>query len=470
MKKRIRRMRRNGLRTFLITSVAVTWLVFALLVGGMMLATFQLHRQNVELQKENSQLQVTVMLELEVLSLGREVQVKRRLAESDFAAADKYQQQVAQNADTPQEQALTLEIVQLYGDFQKKALAGIPDGQVDLSYSIYSKLQLLRAINTQQLTETRLTAAQINRISQWWGMGFLVVVGLLLMWGSLELWLRIFNPVIALSRTARAIAGGHIKLRAPVLRDDELGALSETFNSMANAMVERENERMHFVATVAHDLKNPLVVIGGLAHLLQHRGEEATEVERNEWLGLIVQNTRKLEQLIAELSDATQASTGRLQLNLQEVHLNCIVKNIVTERIESEKTHQLQCEIQEVPPIEGDPQKIERAVLNLISNATKYSAPGSLITVRVHNRNKWVNLHIADEGAGMSHEDLKKIFMPFVRLEHTQGMAPGTGLGLLSVKKIVEAHGGKIRLHSELGKGTRVVLLFPELRRKKKAA
>ncbi|MEO6908037.1 MAG: ATP-binding protein, partial [Abditibacteriaceae bacterium] len=74
---------------------------------------------------------------------------------------------------------------------------------------------------------------------------------------------------------------------------------------------------------------------------------------------------------------------------------------------------------------------------------------------------KWVKLHISDEGAGMSHHDLKKIFIPFVRLEHTQDMAPGTGLGLLSVMKIVEAHGGKIRLHSELGKGTRVVLSLP---------
>jgi signal transduction histidine kinase len=344
----------------------------------------------------------------------------------------------------------------------------MPEGQVDLSYDIYSNLQLLRAINTNELTQTRLTAQQINRISQLWGIVLLVGAGLFLLWGSLELWLRIFNPIIALSRTARAIANGHMNVRAPVLREDELGALSETFNTMANAMVEREKERMHFVATVAHDLKNPLVVIGGLAHLLSHKKKAATAQEQEEWLGLIVQNTRKLEDLIAELADATQAATGRIQLNMQDVDLSAIVRRVVEEQKESEKTHDIQCEIQQISEIEGDVQKIERVVINLISNAIKYSAPGSLISVQLHHNKKWVKLHIADEGVGMSHEDLKKIFIPFLRLEHTQGMAPGTGLGLLSVKKIVEAHGGKIRLHSELGKGTRVVVLFPLPRKKKK--
>lgn len=468
MLKQIKRMRRNGLRIFLISSVAITWLVFAFLVGGMMFATFKLHRQNVALQKENSYLQTTVMLELEILSLGRQVRTQPRLSESSFTAADNYQQQLVLNADTKQKQNLTLKVVQQYSEFQKKALAGISEGQVDLSYAIYSNLQSLRAINVQQLTQTRQTALQINRMSQWWGIGLLVGAGLFLMWGSLELWLRIFNPIIALSRTARAIANGHMNVRAPVLRDDELGALSETFNTMANAMVEREKERMHFVATVAHDLKNPLVVIGGLAHLLEHKKAAATPEEQSEWLGLIVQNTRKLEELISELTDATQAATGRIQLNLQEVDLAQIVTAVVEERDESEKTHNLQCEVQQVPKIEGDVQKIERVILNLISNATKYSPAGSAIAVQLHSNKKWVKLHISDEGAGISYEDLKKVFIPFVRLEHTQNMAPGTGLGLLSVKKIVEAHGGKVRLHSELGKGTRVVILFPLPRKKNK--
>jgi signal transduction histidine kinase len=468
MRKRIERARRNGLRIFLITNVAVTWLVFALMVFGMMLATFKLHRQNVELQKENEHLQTTVMLELEVLSLGKEVSIRRYLPEAAFTSADKYQTQLAMDADSPQKQSLTLNIVRKYGNFRKNAIAGEREGQVDLSYQIFSELQSLRALNTQQLEETRQTALRINQLSQWWGIVLLIVAGMFLMWGSLELWLRIFNPIIALSRTARAIAGGHMNVRAPVLRNDELGALSETFNTMANAMVEREKERMHFVATIAHDLKNPLVVIGGLAHLLEHKKEAATTDEQNEWLGLIVQNTRKLEEIIAELTDATQAVTGRLQLNLQEVDLSRIVQGVIEEHAESEKKYCFQCEIREVPKIEGDIKKIERVVMNLISNAMKYSPPGTLISVQLHDNKKWVKLHITDQGVGMSYEDVKKIFIPFVRLEHTQDMAPGTGLGLLSVKKIVEAHGGRIRLHSELGKGTRVVVLFPKPGKKKK--
>jgi signal transduction histidine kinase len=469
MLKRIKRIRRNGLRLFLITSVAVTWLVFALLVGGMMFATFKLHRQNMELQKENSYLQTTVMLELEILSLGRDISIRHRLTETDFAAADQYQQRLVENADTQQKQELTLKIVRQYGEFQKKGLAGISEGQVDLSYKIYSDLQLLRAINTKELTQTQLMAQQINRMSQLWGIGLLVGAGLFLLWGSLELWLRLFNPIIALSRTARAIAGGHMNVRAPILRDDELGALSETFNTMANAMVEREKERMHFVATVAHDLKNPLVVIGGLAHLIDHKKNIATAQEQSEWLELIVQNTRKLEVLIAELADAVQAATGKIQLNLTQIDLCQMVNKIVEESCKFENGHHLEFNARETPFIEGDYQKIERVILNLISNATKYSPAGSSITVQLHSNKKWVNVHVSDEGVGMSHDDLKKVFIPFVRLEHTQDMASGAGLGLLSVKKIAEAHGGKIRMHSELGKGTRVVVSFPLSVKKKKS-
>lgn len=461
MRKRIDHIRRNSLRVFLLTSVAVTWLVFAIIIGGMMLATFKLHKQNIELQRENEHLQTTVMLELEVLSLGRQVRSEPRLKESAFTAADSYKQGLTTDNSSQIKQELNFEIVQQYGTFRKQALAGVSKGQVQLSYNIFSNLQSLRAINTEHLAQTRQTAEQINQITQWWGSLLLVITALLLIWGSLELWLRIFNPIIALSRTARAIAGGHMGVRAPVLRNDELGALSETFNVMANAMEDREKERMHFVATVAHDLKNPLVVIGGLAHLLSHKKEAATPKEQSEWLELIVQNTRKLENLIAEITDATQAATGEIKLNLREVDLCQIIRRVVKDSEESAKTHTFKIDIQQVPTIEADAQKMERAVMNLLSNAMKYSAPGSLITVQLHSNKKWIKLYISDEGVGMSHRDLKKIFIPFVRLEHTQGMASGTGLGLLSVKKIVEAHVGKIRLHSELGKGTRVVILFP---------
>jgi signal transduction histidine kinase len=238
---------------------------------------------------------------------------------------------------------------------------------------------------------------------------------------------------------------------------------------MANAMVEREKERMHFVATVAHDLKNPLVVIGGLAHLIGHKKNIATAQEQSEWLELIVQNTRKLEVLIAELADAVQAATGKIQLNLTQIDLCQMVNKIVEESCKFENGHHLEFNARETPFIEGDYQKIERVILNLISNATKYSPAGSSISVQLHSNKKWVNVHVSDEGVGMSHDDLKKVFIPFVRLEHTQDMASGAGLGLLSVKKIAEAHGGKIRMHSELGKGTRVVVSFPLSVKKKKS-
>jgi signal transduction histidine kinase len=104
----------------------------------------------------------------------------------------------------------------------------------------------------------------------------------------------------------------------------------------------------------------------------------------------------------------------------------------------------------------GDRKRLERVLINLLSNAVKYSPQGSEVVVSMWKQGTTVRLAVQDQGQGIAPEDMERVFQPFIRLDRTRRSASGTGLGLVSVKKIVEAHGGTVRLHSEPGKGTTV--------------
>jgi signal transduction histidine kinase len=111
--------------------------------------------------------------------------------------------------------------------------------------------------------------------------------------------------------------------------------------------------------------------------------------------------------------------------------------------------------------IRGDKRRLERVIINLLSNSTKYSPEGTTIIMKAERRDLHAVFSITDQGAGMSDEDVKSLFQPFGRLAHTKHMAHGTGLGLFSVRKIIDAHGGSISVTSELGVGTTVEVSLP---------
>lgn len=131
----------------------------------------------------------------------------------------------------------------------------------------------------------------------------------------------------ALSHAATAFGEGDSQARILILWDDEMGELGRTFNDMAQSIAGREKGRLDFVAMVAHDLKSPLVVVGGAAELLEN-GEVSPE-EQTRWLQTIRRNARALERIIADLTDRVQAQTGRLQLRRKVFDLSAMTAEIV---------------------------------------------------------------------------------------------------------------------------------------------
>jgi signal transduction histidine kinase len=318
-----------------------------------------------------------------------------------------------------------------------------------------------RVLNGQQMDNTIAVSNRLNALMSAWAVVLILSSTVILIVGSIKIWWRMFRPSLELAAAAERFGRGDLQARAPVLRDDEMGELTRTFNAMAAAIDDRERDRLHFIATIAHDLKNPLVVIGGAASLLKRKSNAMPPDERLEWLGKIEQYTWRLEAMIADLTDSVQIATGRLALNRQELDFSRLVAEVVHDQASTTETHVLHCHTDGDCPLWGDRKRLERVVNNLLTNAIKYSPGGCAVTTEVHQRGGQAVLTVRDQGVGIAPDDLQKLFTPFARLDRTRDMAKGTGLGLSSAKKIVEAHGGTIGIQSELGVGTVVEVCLP---------
>jgi len=160
--------------------------------------------------------------------------------------------------------------------------------------------------------------------------------------------------------------------------------------------------------------------------------------------------------------DAIQVETGSLELNSSEHDLVALVRRIKENHEEVYRSHDFAFEAGcETCPAPCDADRMERVLTNLISNAVKYSPEHSMVTLSVAREGVRAMITVKDQGMGMAPEDVSRLFKPFSRLSRSADQARGTGLGLFSAMRIVEAHGGAISIHSTPGQGTSVRVALP---------
>jgi len=313
--------------------------------------------------------------------------------------------------------------------------------------------------NDLQLQSTLQVEWQIYKSLDHQSLALVVVISVLLAGGSIGLIVRVVRPTMELTRAASRFGQGEINTRVKVRRDDEMGSLCRTFNNMADDIAQRDQRRLQFMAKVAHDVSNPLVTIGGAARLLK-QGRRKSE-EEGAWFDRIIRQTSRLEGLMHDLMDTVQAGTGQLVLRKSLLDLRILAEKICHEEAEVHSTHRFVFEGSDASPILGDVGRLERVLVNLISNAVKYSPTGTTVTVSVSRQGRNLLLIVKDQGPGIAAEDLAVVFQPFGRSPRTQDMAKGTGLGLTVVKDIVEAHGGTVSIESQINMGTTLKVLLP---------
>lgn len=313
--------------------------------------------------------------------------------------------------------------------------------------------------NQSDMEATMRAALRVQQTMDRLAIGVVALSGVLLALGSAGLLRRVIRPTLALTRAARRLGRGDLTARAPVLRNDELGALCRTFNQMAEDAANHERTRLEFVALVAHDLKSPLITIGGGARRL--RSGKLDPERQAAWLDRIIQQAGRLERLTHDLMDTVQVSTGRFSLQKTELDLTALLREVCREQAEVFSDHRLTFEGDEACRVMGDRDRIERVAVNLISNAAKYSPKESAIELRVARAGPSAVFTVTDHGAGVPPEELELIFQPFGRGSQAPLMAKGTGLGMNVVKQILEAHEGSVTVRSALEKGTTVEVTLP---------
>ena len=224
-----------------------------------------------------------------------------------------------------------------------------------------------------------------------------------------------------------------------------------------------------FLATISHELRTPLNAVIGFSEVLQQQYFGKLNDKQTEYISDILSSGQHLLELINDILDLSKAESGKLDLVEEEVDFNALtVQSIrmLSTRIESKDiavTSNLPCRALRVA---GDRQKLKQVLINLLTNAVKFTQAGGAIGVSaIVEADGTPALIVADTGMGIAQDSIEKMLMPFERAQTTATLAQeGTGIGLPISKAIVEQHGGTLSLHSELGRGTTVIVRLPRER------
>lgn len=232
-------------------------------------------------------------------------------------------------------------------------------------------------------------------------------------------------------------------------RQGEMDAGVITLLQDVTGQREMERVKREFISTAAHELRTPLTAILGFADLLQEI-DTFTPEEQKEYLGIISQKTEALAEIVDNLLDLSRIESGRLiALNRTSCDLGAMIPGLVDQYRRGVPDRHFETELHpEGSLIAADRGKIGQVMENLFSNAVKYSHHGSTVRVTSRIEDDWYLISVADNGIGMSPEQLERVFDKFYRANSGDTSISGLGLGMSIVKNIVEAHGGTIQVES----------------------
>ena len=254
---------------------------------------------------------------------------------------------------------------------------------------------------------------------------------------------RLVRPIERITRTAQALKGGDPDARTGLKSDDEIGFLGKTFDEMADSIeADREMER-RLTADVAHELRTPLQAIQATVEAMQDGVLPADE----ERLGIVRDETRRLARLADGILELTRLERGSVPFTMVRLDAAQPVRAAVDALEPLVET----CELTLAPDIgsgiwvNGDADRLQQAVSNLISNAARYTPAGGTIEVRVRREGSQALIEVADTGVGIAEEDIPRVFSRFWRADTARASATGgLGIGLAVTKEIVERHDGTI--------------------------
>lgn len=291
-----------------------------------------------------------------------------------------------------------------------------------------------------------------------------LIVGIL---GAAALANNFHKPLAELLEGARLIGAGDLKHKIAVDRQDEFGELSSAFNGMGERLNELDEIKQAFFQTITHDLRNPLSAIMGYAEILSESLKDTVTEKQLNQIKIVHTAAGQLTAMVNDILDISKLEAGAMKLEFQPVSLRDIVTQLVDLlSVQAQKFKvTLAADVDpDLPSIHADLDLLRRVVMNLITNALKFTPEGGTVTVRAaRDGADSVRLSVTDTGCGIPKDKLKYMFTKFFQVDETKTLArkKGTGLGLTIVKQVVEAHGGKVWVESEWEKGSSFIFVVP---------
>ncbi len=325
----------------------------------------------------------------------------------------------------------------------------------------YAALEDLVQFNIREAREARSRSESLSRT----GDVLAVAVALLFVAAILALmwWVhrRIIGPVVAMSSAMDAFRRGDRQARAPEEGPQEIALVGKRFNEMASEIVNERDRLQLFLGSVAHDLRNPLSALK--LSTSRPLTDDVPHERLVKTVTLVRRQVERLDRMIGDLVDATRIEGGKLTIQVARTDACALADEVVKLFEATSPNHHVRftCAVQGPIFLLADASRLAQVLNNLVSNAIKYS-PGGDVTVEVEDAGDEVVFRVTDQGIGMSREEMGEIFQPFRRVGVSRETIPGVGLGLFAVRRIVEAHDGRVSVTSTPGRGSTFEVRLPK--------
>ena len=281
--------------------------------------------------------------------------------------------------------------------------------------------------------------------------------------GAMSYWLswRITRPLLRMETITRQFAAGDFSSRVPPLDIPEFDQLGYSFNRMANDLEGVEQRRRELVGDLSHELRTPLTIIRGYLEGLA----DGAIAPSPDTYSRLVRETERLQRLVNDLQELSKLESGYLPIEARSMAIAPLITQ-VSDRFADQLLGVEKLKItvdlaDNLPPVWGDPARVEQVLVNLLSNALRYTPAGE-INIRAYAEAGFVWITVIDTGIGISAEDLPHVFERFWRADRSRDrVSGGSGVGLAICRRLVELQGGQIIAQSELGTGSSFIFSLP---------
>jgi signal transduction histidine kinase len=281
---------------------------------------------------------------------------------------------------------------------------------------------------------------------------FLLITVSLILAGAYLLIRRILQPIRWLRNGVNEVAKGNFDQPIPIRKNDELGELSQSFNTMSSRIKEMINARDQLLLDVSHELRSPLTRIKVSLELM----------DKDSTRGSIADDIHEIETMITEILESERINSKHGKLEKRNIDLISLITNLVQDYRDSYPGIVLKSNPDQLI-FEADEERLRTAFKNIIDNALKYSTETSNpVEINVQQKDKFIYITFKDTGIGIDNKHLPYIFEPFYRVDSSRSKKTGGyGLGMSLCKKIIESHGGTITIESKSGEGTTIFITLP---------